>query len=839
MTRFSFAMVTVGAALAVVASAGEVTAQVRLQVSRVIQTNPFPNSSLRIGDGEGMTYVPANDTLWLGDDANDAIYEVDRVSGNLLSAITKAQLARAVRLGGTTLAGESRAQDIEALAYDAGNDILYVFSTDCCPAPPGAFRLRRSSPTQPFQVETFQPLPAGFSFTGAAFHPTEGLFVAGGDHIRPYNYVTNTLGPRVPIDDRQVFGNVYGLSFSPDGRDLWVVTSADRVYRVDWPSKTLMPGYSFDLLEFQITDGRAVDIIGGQVYVFDGGGEHPVTVFNVIGGAVVPEAPSGLTATGGNGQIDLGWTDNSANETGFEIQRCAGTIATTCGGATGFGFVTTTGADATTYSDGPLGVGESYTYRVRAFNGAGFSATSNVATATTLGTSDAVLEVRVAASADDAEEYATGVVSLTSGDLELVVDGSAQTVGMRFTGVTIPRGITIQRAYVQFRVDEATSVATSLTIRGEASDNAGPFSATAGNVSSRPRTATAVGWAPVAWPTVGAVGPDQRTSNLAGVIQEIIDRPGWASGNALVLVVTGTGKRTAESWDGDPARAPLLHVEWSQGTPTNQPPEVSAGPDQAITLPTDEVGLDGMVTDDGRTAGLTTRWAQVSGPGTVVFGDPAMVDTTARFPGAGTFVLRLTADDGEFSTSDTVTVVVSPGGAATIVEVRVAAGPDDVEERPGGVALSSGDLELVTDGSTVQTVGLRFTGVAIPRGATIVAAWVQFRVDETSSDATSLTVNGEANDNAGPFTATAGNVSLRPRTAAAVGWAPVAWLTLGARGPEQRTSDLSGVIQEIVNRAGWVSGNALALVITGSGRRVAESFERNTLGAPMLHVEWQ
>jgi hypothetical protein len=31
-----------------------------------------------MSDGEGVAYVPVNNTLWLGDDQNDAIYEVDR-----------------------------------------------------------------------------------------------------------------------------------------------------------------------------------------------------------------------------------------------------------------------------------------------------------------------------------------------------------------------------------------------------------------------------------------------------------------------------------------------------------------------------------------------------------------------------------------------------------------------------------------------------------------------------------------------------------------------------------------------------------------------------------------
>ncbi len=80
------------------------------------------------------------------------------------------------------------------------------------------------------------------------------------------------------------------------------------------------------------------------------------------------------------------------------------------------------------------------------------------------------VDVRVAASSDDAEENASGSVDLSSSDLELVYDSSKQTVGMRFTGVRVPRGSTILSAYVQFQVDEARTSATSLTIQGEATD---------------------------------------------------------------------------------------------------------------------------------------------------------------------------------------------------------------------------------------------------------------------------------------------------------------------------------------------------------------------------------
>jgi hypothetical protein len=128
-----------------------------------------------------------------------------------------------------------------------------------------------------------------------------------------------------------------------------------------------------------------------------------------------------------------------------------------------------------------------------------------------------VIDVRVAAGSDDAEELVTGSMYLTSSDLELVYDrGGDQKVGMRFTGVAIPQGATITKAYVQFQVDQTSSVATDLTIQGEATDNAA--------------TGAAVPWTPPAWSNRNEAGPDQRTSDVASVIQEIVNRGGWASG---------------------------------------------------------------------------------------------------------------------------------------------------------------------------------------------------------------------------------------------------------------------------------------------------------------------
>jgi predicted secreted Zn-dependent protease len=74
-----------------------------------------------------------------------------------------------------------------------------------------------------------------------------------------------------------------------------------------------------------------------------------------------------LTAT----QVQLGWTDNAINETGFIVERSDN------GGA--FAVIATLGADIVAYIDGTTAAGNSYTYQVAATNGAGQSGYSNQA----------------------------------------------------------------------------------------------------------------------------------------------------------------------------------------------------------------------------------------------------------------------------------------------------------------------------------------------------------------------------------------------------------------------------------------------------------------------------
>jgi len=267
------------------------------------------------------------------------------------------------------------------------------------------------------------------------------------------------------------------------------------------------------------------------------------------------------------------------------------------------------------------------------------------------------LEYRVVTSADDAEEAATGKVSRSSNDLELVFDGSNQTVGMRWTALTIPAGSTITAAYIQFSAKETRSEVTNLVIRGQAADNATIFTGGAGSISARPRTTAATSWSPVAW-TIGQVGVNQRTPDLSAVVQEVVGRPGWASGNALVMIVTGTGHRTAWSFDGNAAAAPLLHVEYD---PPDFPPVASATVTQLAT-PALTLRADGSGSTDSDATPIASYQFD--------FGDGSPVVTTTApnavaehtYAAAGSYTVTLTATDtaNKTSTPASATITVQP-----------------------------------------------------------------------------------------------------------------------------------------------------------------------------------
>ena len=179
----------------------------------------------------------------------------------------------------------------------------------------------------------------------------------------------------------------------------------------------------------------------------------------------------------------------------------------------------------------------------------------------------------------------------------------------------------------------------------------------------------------------------------------------------------------------------------------------------------------------------------------------------------------------------------------TTVNVKITDANDDLEERlaAGGDALgsvdaTSSDLELGCETAPEpQIVGLIFRAVAIPKGATITNAYVQFTCDETDSQTLPpLTIQGEKSANAvAPYSLADFCISSRPKTTASVSWSPAPWETADVRTANERTPDIKTIVQEIVNQSGWASGNNLAIMIWTTDivkeHRTAEAYEGDPL----------
>ena len=185
---------------------------------------------------------------------------------------------------------------------------------------------------------------------------------------------------------------------------------------------------------------------------------------------------------------------------------------------------------------------------------------------------------------------------------------------------------------------------------------------------------------------------------------------------------------------------------------------------------------------------------------------------------------------------DSHTVLPTPPG---VVDIAVSSGDDDVEERAsdGVLDFSSTDIELGEDGgfNGVQTVGLLFRSVAVPQGATIDVAYLEFTADETDSGVTDVVIRAQDADNAASFAAVVNDVTDRPTTGTSIPWSIPVWDTIGAA---HQSPDLGAIVEPIVGRGGWSQGNNLVFVIDGVGERTAESYNGSSGEAARLHIEY-
>ena len=106
--------------------------------------------------------------------------------------------------------------------------------------------------------------------------------------------------------------------------------------------------------------------------------------------------------------------------------------------------------------------------------------------------------------------------------------------GFRFPGATIPAGSTINSATITLDVSSAANDDFDCVIFLNDVDDAANF-VTEADVTGRSRTAASVAWDQISAGAGAEVSPD-----FAAVVQEVVDRGGWASGQALCVIIKGS-----------------------------------------------------------------------------------------------------------------------------------------------------------------------------------------------------------------------------------------------------------------------------------------------------------
>ncbi len=180
----------------------------------------------------------------------------------------------------------------------------------------------------------------------------------------------------------------------------------------------------------------------------------------------------------------------------------------------------------------------------------------------------------------------------------------------------------------------------------------------------------------------------------------------------------------------------MIEVNTGPG-PTNQPPTVFAGLDTEMTLP-DQLELSGVATDDGLPnppGTVTTLWSKASGPGNVTFSDATALVTTVSFSTYGTYVLRLSANDGILHESDDITVEVNPD-PSVVVELIIA----DIPTMTAYLGRSSTYLQQAQSFKAIGPLVSRVTVALTKYGSPTQDVTISLRTQVKTGDLASVRV---------------------------------------------------------------------------------------------------
>jgi len=420
------------------------------------------------------------------------------------------------------------------------------------------------------------------------------------------------------------------------------------------------------------------------------------------------------------------------------------------------------------------------------------------------------VSAQIASGVDDVEEQADGAMYVDSSDLELIYDGENQVVGLRFS-VPIPPNSIVTQANLRFTADEVTTGTTNLAIWAEASDDAPAFSTNSNDVSSRASTVKTSNWVPAPWNSVGESGSSQTTGDLSAVIQEVIDRPGWKENNHLVLVLSGSGARTAVAYEGDAASAAVLTIRYSGGG--NQAPSIAGIPGSGATVGSPYSFTPTASDPDGDTLVFSIAnkpsWATFNAATGELGGTPP-VGTAGTYDSIG-----ITVSDGKLSASlAPFSIVVSnvmsnTNHAPSITGTPVAS---VAEGAPYSFTPSATDAD---SDSLTFSIANKPGWASFDTASGNLSGTPSYGDAGTYSNIAIRVSDGTLYDTLAPFSITVANSNRPP----AISGTPAASVAEGAPysfTPTATDADGDNLTFGIVNKPGWASFNTATGTLSGT-----------------------
>ncbi|MCK5686908.1 DUF2341 domain-containing protein, partial [bacterium] len=166
------------------------------------------------------------------------------------------------------------------------------------------------------------------------------------------------------------------------------------------------------------------------------------------------------------------------------------------------------------------------------------------------------------------------------------------------------------------------------------------------------------------------------------------------------------------------------------------------------------------------------------------------------------------------------------------VDVNIIDGNDDAEEDSGSMMLSNSPISI---GKDPYTCGFRFQNIAIPQGATITSAYIEFKAKSGTSSACDVDIFADDIANSLQPTSTANDLSSRTKTTSTVNWTPGTW----SGDTLYQSPDIKDIVSELVAIPAWISGNAMTFLFEyNAGSDLRESYDHADGFPARLVIEW-